>query len=1034
MANEAKERNLEEDIEAFLCSEEGGWLKATDRQSFLYIEDGSYQAWDDHGYADNPGRGVDIKTLASYVQATQPKTWALFEKRCGAADPERMFLKCFTEAVSGKGIVDVLKHGFKHRGLTFKVVSFRPESSLNAKDAALYRKNCLRCIRQFHYSAAKTQNTVDIVLDINGIPVVAIELKDQFTGQSITDARRQWREDRDPREEIFRFNSRVVAFFAVDLTECWIATKLAGEDTRFLPFNQGSNGAGEPGDAGNPPNEHGYMTSHLWEKVLQADSLLDILNRYVHLEVREETVLEDGQKRTCAKRAVVFPRYHQLDAVRRICADVRESGPGKSYLVQHSAGSGKSNSIAWCAYQLSTMFDARNRPVFDSVVVVTDRTVLDRQLQETIGGKDHIAGQVVVIDDRCSSQDLKNALNDGARLIVSTLQKYSVICSDVASLGKTFCVIIDEAHSSQTGSHAENLRRALADPADALAEFADYDEQWEDASEAERDGMLESMLAHGRHANLTFLAFTATPKDKTLELFGIQQPDGSFKPFHVYSMMQAIREGFILDPLANYVTYKEALEIAKKVPDNPDCPTSPTLKLLRKYTELHPYALAQKSRIIVETYREVTRKKIGGRGKMMVVTNSRLAAVRYYHEIKRYMDSQGYDDMEVLVAFSGVISDPSDGPGGPEYTEGGMNVGHDGRRVRESQTKAEFHTWGSILVVAEKYQTGFDEPLLHTLIVDKRLRREKAVQTICRIDRTCPGKNDTLVIDFANDREDILKAFQPFYTETDLCEPVDTDRIYPLLEEIRGYGVYTDEDVTAAVEIEFGKNRENVQGRMAGVLIPGIRRYNALDDEERYQFRRKVRNFRKWYAYVTQLVRMFDREMQREYVYLGYLSHLLSAEKVELGIVDQMVRLDYYKLERTWEGSIELADKKGEIEQGKRNVNSMLDKRTDPLEELIARINREYAGNLTEDDKVVITSILRHSEADQRVRDSLAYDDEAIFTQSIWPKVFGDAAMDAYMRDTEAYASLFEDKAKYNAVMKAVGELLLTQHRKGIDL
>ena len=1032
MAVETKERNLEEDTEAFLCSEAGGWLKATDKQSFLYIEDGTYQTWDGHGYADNPGRGVDIKTLVSYVQATQPKTWELFEKRCGAADPERMFLKCFADAVGSKGILDVLKHGFKHRGLSFRVVSFKPESSLNQKDAELYRKNCLRCIRQFHYSATKTHNAVDMVLDVNGIPVVAIELKDQFTGQSTADARRQWREDRDPREEAFRFNSRVVAFFAVDLTECWMTTKLAGEGTRFLPFNQGSNGAGEPGDAGNPANPDGYATSYLWEKVLQADSLLDILNRYAHLEVKEETEIgPDCQEHRRTKKAVIFPRYHQLDVVRKICADVREHGPGKSYLVQHSAGSGKSNSIAWCAYQLSTMFDAANRPVFDSVVVVTDRTVLDRQLQETIGGQDHVAGQVTVIDDKCTSQDLKDALNDGVRLIVSTLQKYSVICDEVESLGKTFCVVVDEAHSSQTGSHAENLKRALSDPTEALAEFADYDEQWEEASEAERDGMLASMLAHGRHANLTFLAFTATPKDKTLELFGVQQPDNSFKPFHVYSMMQAIHEGFILDPLANYVTYMEALEIAKKVPDNPDCPTSPTLKLLRKYTELHPYALAQKSRIIVETYREVTRKKIGGRGKMMVVTNSRLAAVRYYHEIKRYMDSQGYDDMEVLVAFSGAITDPNDGPDGPEYTEGGMNVGHDGQRVKESQTKAEFHNWGSVLVVAEKYQTGFDEPLLHTLVVDKKLRREKAVQTICRIDRTCPGKDDTLVIDFANDREDILKAFQPFYTETDLCEPIDTDRIYAVLEEIHGYGVYTDADVTAAVEIEFGKDRKDVQGRMAGVLLPGVKRYNDLTDEERYQFRRKVRNFRKWYAYVTQLVRMFDREMQREYVYLGYLSHMLTAEKVPVGAVDKMVSLEYYKLERTWEGSIELADERGEIEQGKRGSESTLDKREDPLDELVARINEEYAGNLTEDDKVIITSIFHRSAADQRVVDSLAHDDEAVFTQSIWPKVFGDAAMDAYMRDTEAYTSLFEDKAKYDAVMKAVGELLVSQQMKG---
>lgn len=1032
MATDTKERNLEEDIEAYLTSERGGWLKATDKQSFTYVEDGTYQVHDRHGYSDMPGRGVDIMTLVNYVQTTQPKTWKIFEGRCKTADPAKMFFKAFQDAVNVNGILHVLKHGFKHRGLKFKVVEFKPESRLNPKTQELYKKNCLRCIRQFHYSATDTCNTVDIVLDVNGIPLVALELKDQFTGQTYEDAIVQWKADRDPHEEAFRFDSRIVAFFAVDLSEAWLATELKGLDTHFIPYNQGSNGPGVDGGAGNPPNPHGYQTSYLWENVLQADSLLDILNRYEHVEEKQETYIDaNGAEQSKTVRHIIFPRYHQLDVVRMITLDVLSKGPGRSYLVQHSAGSGKSNSIAWCAYQLSTMFDANDRPMFDSVVIVTDRTILDRQLQETISGFDHQRGQVTVIDDKCTSKDLRDALNSGAKLIVSTLQKYSMIFEEVKSAGKKFCVIVDEAHSSQTGSHAIHLKEALTDPTEALKEFADYEEQWEGESDEVRDGMLRQMAAQGRHDNITFLAFTATPKKQTLELFGEEMSDGSYVPFHVYSMRQAIEEGFILDPLANYVTYEEALQIAKSIPDNPDVPTSPTMKLLRKYTELHPYAIGQKARIIVETYREITSKKIGGRGKMMVVTSSRLAAVRYQHAIKEYLESQRYDGIEVLVAFSGELQDPADGPDGPEYTEPGLNVGHDGAHVKESQTKKEFHNWGAILVVAEKYQTGFDEPLLHTLVIDKRLRDVKAVQTICRIDRTCQGKVDTLVIDFANTREDILKAFQPYYTETDLTEPINTDKIYGLLDEIHRYGVYDEDDCEKIAALEFGHDRKNVQGKIKSLLTPCAKRYNELSEEDRYQFRRKVRSFIKWYGYVTQIVRMFDRDMHKDYVLLSYLSHLLSADKINVEAIDDKVRMDYYKLAETYRGAIELEDKPGELRQSDKRAQSKLDKRKDPLSELVAKINEEYTGNFTDDDRVVVDALYRRLAKNSRVRESLDHDGETVFTDSTFPKIFGAEAMDAYMGSQDAFASMFRDREKYEAIMKAIGEMLIRQARRG---
>lgn len=919
MPAQTKEKNLEEDIESFLCSPEGGFFKCDDRHSLLYVEDGTYQMVGG-GYMEHRDRALDAATLVNFIQTTQPKAWDRFERMCNS-DSTAKFAKVFNDAVDRLGMVAVLKHGFKHRGIPFKVVFFKPESGLNESAADHYAKNVCRCIRQFHFAETGNQ-TIDMVLDVNGIPLVGIELKDQFTGQDVENAMRQWREDRDPRCRCLKFNTRMVAFFAVDLENVYMTTKLEGAKTFFLPFNQGSAGAGNDGGAGNPANPDGYATSHLWEVALQKDSLLDIVNKFLHLEVKEETELDArGNEVKRKKERIIFPRYHQLDSVRKVIADVRANGTGKNYLVQHSAGSGKSNSIAWTAYRLASLF-VDDTPLFDSVVVVTDRRVLDSQLQETISGFDHAIGSVVTIGKDKTSADLRDAINGGARLIVSTLQKFPVIYEQVESKGKRFAIIVDEAHSSQTGTSALKLKSALADKRDALEEYAEIEAEAEDAAADWEDQLADELASHGRHKNLTFVAFTATPKEQTLEIFGDEWPDGSFHPFHVYSMRQAIEEGFIMDPLANYVSYSEAVELARTVPDNPDVPSSPTLKLLRKYKELHPYALGQKAEIIVETFRNVTRTKIRGKGKMMVVTASRLATVRYYHEIKRYMQKKGYDDIEVLVAFSGAISDPADGPDGPEYTEPVINVGHDGQRVAESQTKAEFHNYGDVLVVAEKYQTGFDEPLLHTLVVDKKLKDVKAVQTLCRVNRIHPDKEDTYILDFVNKPEDIQKAFERFYTETSLSEQINTDLLYQVQTDIRGYGLYDESDIEAAAEIVFtdgkGKSQSNVQGKLAAVLKPAVARYNELNDDERYQVRRKVRSFCKWYTYITQIVRMFDRDLHKEYVYLSYLRHLLKVEKIPVEAVDDKVEMRFYKLKQEFEGSISLEPGGGVLDPGAR--------------------------------------------------------------------------------------------------------------------
>lgn len=1030
MSAQTKEKNLEQDIESFLCSPAGGFLKCDDKHSLLYVEDGTYQMVGG-GYMEHRDRALDATTLVNFIQTTQPKAWERFERMCNS-DSTAKFAKVFNDAVGRLGMVAVLKHGFKHRGIPFKVVFFKPESGLNESAADRYAKNVCRCIRQFHFAETGNQ-TIDMVLDVNGIPLVGIELKDQFTGQDVENAMRQWREDRDPRCRCLKFNARMLAFFAVDLENVYMTTKLEGAKTFFLPFNQGSAGAGNDGGAGNPANPDGYATSHLWEVALQKDSLLDIVNKFLHLEVKEETELDArGNEVKRKKERIIFPRYHQLDSVRKVIADVRANGTGKNYLVQHSAGSGKSNSIAWTAYRLASLF-VDDTPLFDSVVVVTDRRVLDSQLQETISGFDHAIGSVVTIGKDKTSADLRDAINGGARLIVSTLQKFPVIYEQVESKGKRFAIIVDEAHSSQTGTSALKLKSALADKRDALEEYAEIEAEAEDAAADWEDQLADELASHGRHKNLTFVAFTATPKEQTLEIFGDEWPDGSFHPFHVYSMRQAIEEGFIMDPLANYVSYSEAVELARTVPDNPDVPSSPTLKLLRKYKELHPYALGQKAELIVETFRNVTRTKIRGKGKMMVVTASRLATVRYYHEIKRYMQKKGYDDIEVLVAFSGAISDPVNGPNGPEYTEPSINVGHDGQRVAESQTKAEFHNYGDVLVVAEKYQTGFDEPLLHTLVVDKKLKDVKAVQTLCRVNRIHPDKEDTYILDFVNKPEDIQKAFERFYAETSLSEQINTDLLYQVQTDIRGYKLYDEDDIEAAAEIVFtddkGKPQGNVQGKLAAVLKPAVSRYNELDDDSRYQVRRKVRSFCKWYTYITQIVRMFDRDLHKEYVYLSYLRHLLKVEKIPVEAVDDKVEMRFYKLKQEFEGSISLEPGGGVLDPGGAAKTVTPDKKRDPLQVLVDKFNEQWAGNFTEGDRVVIDTLWKRIAENPQVADTIRRDGRQVFESSLLPKVFDEEARRAYVENTDSFTSLFEDSEKYRAMMSAIGQLLVEKFK-----
>jgi type I restriction enzyme R subunit len=653
------------------------------------------------------------------------------------------FLQRLASEISKRGTLDVLRKGVKDSGCKVQLAFFRPATGLNQATQKLYEANQFTVIRQLRYSENGHQS-IDLVLFLNGLPIFTAELKNPLTGQNVQHAITQYRTDRDPKEPLFAFG-RCLAHFAIDPDLVYLTTQLQGSKTRFLPFNQGRNGG-----AGNPPSWKGFATAYLWEQTWSRDSVLDLIQNFVHV-VEEE---DDSGKKT-GKKSLLFPRYHQLDAVRRLVSDARARGTGQLYLIQHSAGNGKSNSIAWLAHLLSSLHDAQAKRIFD-IIIITDRRALDRQLQRTVLAFEQTLGLVENIDT--TSHQLRQALEAGKTIIVTTLQKFPVIHDQIGELpGKRFAVIIDEAHSSQSGESTKSLKAILSVPNLEEAEQSEGQEEAEDRD----DKINDAMQKRGRLPNMSLFAFTATPKQKTLELFGVRKEDGSYEAFSLYSMRQAIEEGFILDVLENYTTYRAYWNLLKKVSDDPRYEQGKAFALLRAFVEQHQHTIEKKVAIMVEHFAAHVRPKIGDRAKAMIVTRSRPLAVRYKLAVDAYLKSHNHD-FKALVAFSGTVTSE-----GIDYTEAGMNTATVGMSVSENQTAEVFKgDEYRLLIVANKFQTGFDQPLLHTMYVDKKLGGVNAVQTLSRLNRTCPGKSDTAVIDFANDADEIKKAFEPYYDRT----------------------------------------------------------------------------------------------------------------------------------------------------------------------------------------------------------------------------------------------------------------------------
>ena len=982
------ERAFEAAVESMLV--EGGWCR------------GDRGGWD-------VKRALFPARVVAFLREAQPGLWGRLEAQHGDG-LESAVVDQLVKQLGIKGTLGVLRQGFKFQGQTLRLAFFRPAHGLNPDAVAQFGLNELTVTRQVRCHPDRG-DTIDMLLDLNGVPVATCELKNPMTGQTWRDAVRQYERTRDPNAAVFRFAERAVVHFAVDTDEVHMTTRLAGKRTRFLPFNRGS----APGEircgAGNPAHPSGYPSGYFWQEVLERSRFLDILGSYVFIERRDEKVHTTKGARTVKRKTMIFPRYHQLDAVDKLVGAARAEGPGNNYLIQHSAGSGKTNSIAWLAHRLASLHTDSDDKVFDGVVVITDRRVLDRQLQDAIYQIEHAQGVVQAIDR--DSEQLARALIDGTKIVITTLQKFPFVVerllaiADSASAspgdpvphdlaeaqragnrprhqsrhgdptahgharaqrwrdeiaGRRYAVIVDEAHSSQSGESARGMKAILGRRSQAASgDLTD----WE-------DGLNAVVESRGRQPNLSFFAFTATPKGKTIELFGRARaragPSAAPEAFHVYSMRQAIEEGFILDVLRNYTDYDTYYKIAKQAADDPEFPERRAARALSKYASLHPHNLAQKTEIIIEHFRTHVGRRIRGKAKAMVVASSRLHVVRYMQAFNRYIDENGYSDVRPLVAFSGTVTDPDTGE---DFTEPGMNIDIvNGRPISESALPTRFASPDyQILLVAEKYQTGFDQPLLQAMYIDKRLDGVQAVQTLSRLNRTAPGKSEPFVLDFVNNPADIGAAFAPYYDRTRLQTPSDPNQLDSLKHELDQMQVYHHDEVQRFAEVYFlpsDRHRTGNHGLLAKELRPAVGRFDRLSADDQAKFRDRLGAFVRLYAFISQIIPYTDTDLERLSAFArSLLANLSSGGGADRIRLQDDVELEFYRLQRISSGAIQLdGDDSGDGGDDDATVRSPTEVGTGraeedqaPLSEIITKLNDRFGTSFTHTDRLFLEQL-----------------------------------------------------------------------------
>ncbi|KVR83750.1 type I restriction endonuclease subunit R [Burkholderia vietnamiensis] len=956
-----------------------------------------------------------VPDLLAWIESTQPDAWQTLAKNHGST-LATVLAERIRKNMNERGTLDVLRRGVEMLGLKqpLSLIQFKPALGLNPEIQKLYVANRLRVVRQVRHSLNNPHDAIDLVLFANGIPVTTVELKSDFT-QSVQDAVDQYRFDRNPHpkgglaEPLLGFPGGALVHFAVSHSEVQMTTKLEGTSTYFLPFNRGNEGA-----AGNVPNPNGYATAYLWEEVWARESWLEILGRYL-------IVKRDDKKQP---KSVIFPRYHQLDATRKLVSDVLQSGPGQRYLIQHSAGSGKTNSIAWTAHFLADLHDVANSKLFDSVLVVSDRTVLDAQLQEAIFDFSRTTGVVETITNENGSKSalLSQALKSGKKIIVCTIQTFPFALQAVQSLaateGKRFAVIADEAHSSQTGEAAAKLKQLLS-----AEEWADL----QDGGEVDTEALLAAQMA-GRtgSAGLTYVAFTATPKQKTLELFGRPNAAGLPEPFHVYSMRQAIEEGFILDVLKNYTTYKLAFMLANdgKEYDEKEVERSEAMKGIMQWVRLHPYNISQKVRIIVEHYRENVQPLLNGRAKAMVVVASRKEAVRWQKAIRAYIQQQNYP-LGVLVAFSGEIDDPDSYPTPVSETSKDLNPGLNGRDIREVFAKPEYH----LLLVANKFQTGFDQPLLCGMYVDKMLGGIQAVQTLSRLNRAHPGKDTTYILDFVNDADEILRAFKTYYETAELEAKTDPHLVYDLRAKLDASGHYDDVEVDRVAKVEL--DPQGTQQQLSAAIAPvaqrlltkyklaqqaraaAIEQKNA-DAEQAAKdtldalvlFKGDMGSFVRLYAFLSQIFDYGNTDIEKRFLFYKRLIPLLEFGRERDTVDLSKVVLTHHNLRNTGKRALDL--KQGETPKlpamDEVGTGAVQDKDKVLLDEIIQKVNGLFEGELTDDDQLVyVNGVIKGKllENEMLVQQAASNSKEQFSNSPDLVKAITDAIIDAFDAHTK---------------------------------
>lgn len=792
---------------------------------------------------------MDKEMLFKFLSDTQPDEMNELRKIYKQDLEETLVSYINMETTKNRGsLLEVLKHGVEISNMHLNLMYTKPATDFNKELLDKYKKNIFSVTEEVW---ASDKERIDLVIFLNGLAIMTFELKCNMAGQSYEDAIYQYRTDRDPKTRLFLFKAGALVNFAMDLEQVYMTTKLAKDATFFLPFNMG-NGEGVNAGAGNPLFEDKYSVSYMWEDVLTKDSILEIISKFMFLEVKEKEEESTGKKKKIEN--IIFPRFHQRDVLHKVLADVYENGSSQNYLIQHSAGSGKTNSIAWLAYRLSSLHNAENKIIFDNIIIVTDRVVVDRQLQAAIMGMEHKSGLIKVMDDKCNSSDLAIALNSNTKIIATTIQKFPYIVNEVANLkNKKFAVIIDEAHSSTAGKDMAAVTMTLGSGEVSV-----------DESTTE-DLIVEEIAKHGKQANVSIFAFTATPKPTTLQLFGRVNKKGQREAFHIYSMKQAIEEGFILDVLQNYTTYKTYYQINKKIEEDPKCKTNSAKRQIARFVELHETNIAQRIEVIVEHFRTTVMDELGGTAKAMVITASRESAVKYHQAFEDYITKKGYDNIHALVAFSGKVTLKDDDK---EYTEAGLNG------FREDKLPSEFDKDDyKVLLVANKYQTGFDQPKLCAMYILKKLRGVNAVQTLSRLNRICtPYDKKTFILDFVNDYKDIEAAFSKYYTTTLLSNSVTPSAIYDIEAKIDGYTVIDPIDIDDANDILYKDDINAKEKKRLTFLFQKTKKnIEKLDVDEQRELVMTLRRFVRFYEFLLQVSCFEDTELHKKYRFIALL-------------------------------------------------------------------------------------------------------------------------------------------------------------------